>query len=432
MAVFDSEAQKIVIRVVYDGPGLAGKTTNLQQLCEFFTQRRRSELYSGQSLGDRTLYLDWLQLESGLVAGHALRCHLLTVPGQRALRRRRQLLLSMADAVVFVLDSTPSGIEEAEPLWLDLLELRQEAPEPPPLVLQANKQDCPDALTPEAVRARLNVAADIPVTEAQASSGHGVRETVVLAIRQAADLVQARIIEYGTTALEGYYPDGAELEAQIRELEALQPMSPVEVVSRAQIPRLAPAPKAAKPIVVKAPSKTEESAPPLSVTAGGIPPTLLPDPDEAAAEETVRAAAVSGSTSSSPPKIRPAAESGVRASQIEEPESLTAEEESLTAEEESLTAEETAQLVELPPFPDAGVASGFVWPAASGRDILKRVPSVDAVLSSDLVSCMVASDGSGSSDVLLFEAGIWCLKTSLRRRFADLDTGRFRIVELAR
>lgn len=88
MPVFDKAADRIVVHVVYDGPAFAGKTTNLEQLCEFFTQHRRSELFTTQNAGQRTVYLDWLQLEGGVVAGRKLRCQMITVPGQTVLARR--------------------------------------------------------------------------------------------------------------------------------------------------------------------------------------------------------------------------------------------------------------------------------------------------------------------------------------------------------
>ena len=81
-------------------PGNAGKTTNLFEMCQFFTSRRRSELFSPESRDGRTMWFDWLQIDGGLVAGHGLRCQIVTVPGQLVLRRRRSALLRAADVVV--------------------------------------------------------------------------------------------------------------------------------------------------------------------------------------------------------------------------------------------------------------------------------------------------------------------------------------------
>jgi hypothetical protein len=87
---------------------------------------------------------------------------------------------------------------------------------------------------------------------------------------------------------------------------------------------------------------------------------------------------------------------------------------------------------EQPPLPDPDVAIGLVWPAAAGREILRRVADEAPVLRSDLVGKHGVSDGSGSSDAIIYQAGAWCLKTSLRRRFEDADQGRSALLHLAR
>ena len=86
--------------------------------------------------------------------------------------------------------------------------------------------------------------------------------------------------------------------------------------------------------------------------------------------------------------------------------------------------------VPLLPAPD--LPAGFVWPAASGREILQCVPREEAVRRDDLVGRQGLDDGSGTSDVLLVQAGAWCLKTSSRRRFADLEEGRTALLALVR
>ncbi len=85
-----------------------------------------------------------------------------------------------------------------------------------------------------------------------------------------------------------------------------------------------------------------------------------------------------------------------------------------------------------PPLPGPGLPAGFIWPADSGRALLKRVPFTEVVPRGDLVGRQGLDDGSGTSDILLFKAGGWCLKTSLRRRFADVETGRAALLALVR
>jgi len=172
MALFDSEQQKIILRVVYDGAERAGKTTNVTQLCSFFSAMRRSEVYSPEVREGRTIYFDWMQLEAGLIAGYRIRCQLLTVPGQSGLSRRRWQLLKTADAVVFVCESTPAGIEAARPMFQlvrDYLQSLKQAEVP--LVLQANKQDMPGALSPHAVAAALGWNPAGMVVGARAAEG---------------------------------------------------------------------------------------------------------------------------------------------------------------------------------------------------------------------------------------------------------------------
>lgn len=86
----------------------------------------------------------------------------------------------------------------------------------------------------------------------------------------------------------------------------------------------------------------------------------------------------------------------------------------------------------VPRLPGPDLPAGFIWPAATGRSILRKVPRDEAVSRDDLVGRQNLADGSGTSDVLLLQAGDWCLKTSLRRRFTDLDAGRTALLELVR
>lgn len=91
-----------------------------------------------------------------------------------------------------------------------------------------------------------------------------------------------------------------------------------------------------------------------------------------------------------------------------------------------------AEAAPAPRLPGPDLPAGFVWPAASGREVLRRVPRDEAVLRDDLVGRQGLDDGSGTSDVVLVQAGAWCLKTSSRRRFADLEDGRAALLALVR
>ena len=89
MAVYDLARRRLCVRVVYDGPAGAGKTTNVRQLAGAFASQRWGELETREELAGRTLWFDWLQIRAGVVCGMPLLCQIVTVPGQLALTPRR-------------------------------------------------------------------------------------------------------------------------------------------------------------------------------------------------------------------------------------------------------------------------------------------------------------------------------------------------------
>lgn len=283
MAVYDRDNAKLVVRVVYDGPGNAGKTTNLAEMCQFFTARRRSELISPEALAGRTMWFDWLQIDAGLVGGFALRCQIVTVPGQLVLRRRRSVLLRAADVVVMVCDSTPPGLELVRAAFGRIRQFTAEqSGSDVPIVVQANKQDLPGALSPEEVAAALGADATVPVVGARANAGIGVKETLVLAIRAAANRAQQQVLERGIDALAG---EPGDAEAVLRELRQLddapgsalddllgQPVF-VEPPPPVRMPPIPPPPvRAVEPAVPVAPPVEAAVAPPVA------PPAWWPVP----------------------------------------------------------------------------------------------------------------------------------------------------------
>jgi signal recognition particle receptor subunit beta len=347
MPAFDRDQQRVVVRVVYDGPASAGKTTNLAQLCRFFSHTRRSELVAPEERAGRTLFFDWLEVDGGLVGGYRLRCQLVTVPGQGVLSHRRRYLLRTADALVFVCESTLSGAEIGRRM---IQGLQPQLPDgPPPLVVQANKQDLPHHIEAERMLEALGVPPGTHVVPAQANEGTGVRETVVLAIRAAANRAQQRMLSEGISSLPAARETSVSLHAALLAAEAGQPQS--DSSTSLALSSLGEAP--ASPI----------AAPPA---------TSAPD---------------AGS------------ESGLRTD---------------------------------PPVPTTGLPSGYVWPASHARQMLRAFQDERAVRRADLVGRHGTADGSGTSDVVILQAGSLCLKTSLRRRFPDAEMGRTSMVELAR
>lgn len=190
MALFDPERKRVVIRVVYDGPGHAGKTTNLQRLATSFAAWRRSDLVSPATIGERTQYFDWLEVDGGLLRSYPIRAQLLTVPGQRELGLRRRFVLERADVVVFVADSQPSGVEEARSFYAELCE--QLAGLSVPIILQANKQDLPGAIKPPKLATMISQGQRKPdqVVRSVASNNDGVKQTLTVALRLGSETIR--------------------------------------------------------------------------------------------------------------------------------------------------------------------------------------------------------------------------------------------------
>lgn len=191
MAVFDLAAQRMCIRIVYDGVAGAGKTTNLKQLCTLFATQRTTEIHSPAEIRGRTLYFDWVQIAAGVICGFPLICQVITVPGQVVLTPRRKHLLSSADVVVYVCDSTQAGAARAQEGLAVLDEIARERGEAIPFIVQANKQDQADALDGQEVLAALG-RKGIPVVEAIATDGIGVIDTFVTTVRTIAHAIEAR------------------------------------------------------------------------------------------------------------------------------------------------------------------------------------------------------------------------------------------------
>ncbi len=183
MASFDTERKCHVVRVVYDGPGFAGKTTNLKRVHEIIPPSRRSDIVTPAELKGRTMFFDWLEIEGPRSAGVGLRFQLITVPGQIERNYRRRPLVAMADVIVFVCDSSPAAIPDTQRTFARLRASIKRRTEPVSLIVQANKQDVEGALTPAALRRKLKLDGSVPIIAANAAKGDGVRSTLNEAMR---------------------------------------------------------------------------------------------------------------------------------------------------------------------------------------------------------------------------------------------------------
>jgi signal recognition particle receptor subunit beta len=188
MAILDPRSDAVVIRVVYDGAPMAGKTTSVRAL----GRGLGGEVASPAEVSGRTLYFDWLDYTGGLFEGRRIRCQIISVPGQATLAPRRRRLLESADAIVFVGDSTPVGFA-ADRSYLSGLQTVPGHLSGPPvgIVFQANKRDHADAVPIDTVRSMLaNLGLRVGVVESVATESLGIREAFVFAVRLALDRVR--------------------------------------------------------------------------------------------------------------------------------------------------------------------------------------------------------------------------------------------------
>ena len=180
MSFINYMAREINCKLVYYGPGLCGKTTNLQYIYDKTNPTAKGKLISLATETDRTLFFDFLPLELGTVRGFKTRFHLYTVPGQVFYDASRKLILKGVDGVIFVADSQvermDANVEAIENLETNLKTQGYDL-SAIPYVLQLNKRDLPNVATVDEMK-RLLVRKNEPVFEAVAAKGPGVFETL--------------------------------------------------------------------------------------------------------------------------------------------------------------------------------------------------------------------------------------------------------------
>ncbi|MEY4514725.1 MAG: hypothetical protein RLZZ450_6847 [Pseudomonadota bacterium] len=172
--------REIQFKVVYYGPGMSGKTTNLEQIHKKSNPAHRGKLVSLTTESERTLFFDLLPVDLGNFRGYAVRLHLCTVPGQIALDETRRLVLRNVDGIVFVVDSQPerldANVASLRNLEANLL-LQGDDPSRMPLVVQYNKRDLSTALSHEMLQQELGITDEVRQIEACAVRGQGVFDT---------------------------------------------------------------------------------------------------------------------------------------------------------------------------------------------------------------------------------------------------------------
>ncbi|HSP80531.1 MAG TPA: ADP-ribosylation factor-like protein [Myxococcaceae bacterium] len=222
--------RELTLKIVYYGPGLSGKTTNLRFIHSRARPEVRGRLLSVETHEDRTLFFDLLPVFFTSASGFKVKLKLFTVPGQVIHDATRRVVLQNADAVAFIADSRRSATAENNAYWRMLqANMRENGLEPSqvPVVIQFNKQDLPDARTEEELDEARRRGPE-PVLGAVALRGEGVMETLHAVAQAAWRHLDERMrlarniglkeedflthifqqMELGGTALESLYPPG--------------------------------------------------------------------------------------------------------------------------------------------------------------------------------------------------------------------------------
>ncbi len=218
MVLFNYSTKELTAKVVYYGPGLCGKTTNLQWIHEKLPIKNKGKMLSLATETDRTLFFDFLPIEIGTIRGMRTRIQLYTVPGQVFYNATRRMVLKGADAVVFVCDSQEAMLDANLESFQNMrqnLEANEIDPDEIPLVFQYNKRDLPNALPIEIMNERMNPRS-YPSLEAVALKGIGVEDTLKAVTKLVFKSLSARYGEgstppTGRAATPGRQPSGAAL-----------------------------------------------------------------------------------------------------------------------------------------------------------------------------------------------------------------------------
>jgi signal recognition particle receptor subunit beta len=287
MVLFNYSTKELTAKVVYYGPGLCGKTTNLQWIHEKVPIKNKGKMLSLATETDRTLFFDFLPIEIGTIRGMKTRIQLYTVPGQVFYNATRRMVLKGADCLVFVVDSQEpmldASIESFENLRQNL-EANEIDAEQIPMVLQYNKRDLPNALPLEILNERMNPKG-YPFYEAVAIKGIGVEET----LKGVTKLVfKSLSVKYGEPAATPASPAPAARSATnpIPGIPPVRPVSPPSATIPPGEPRLVPESpeELLDGLDLTPPALNLEPAPsmePAVVAPSPARSTLVAEPDEA-------------------------------------------------------------------------------------------------------------------------------------------------------
>jgi signal recognition particle receptor subunit beta len=375
VAVLDTSANEIVIRVVYDGPPRAGKTTSLRALAGSLAT---SAITPQEDHEGRTLWFDWMEYTGGRYEGCRIKCQIVSVPGQPALAARRRMLLDGADVIVCVADSAPAEWDRSATHLANVCREVSVGDPAPGVILQANKRDVSGAVSIEEVRERLErERLTVGVVESVAADGTGIREAFVYAVRLALDRVRELMNRHAL-------PEAGELETSDRLLARMRRREDeaAAVTAAATVPPSGTRASAAKAVVQPPPVVVIENR------EDSVAAVLL---REVLAQEH---AASRGSGNGY------GHGNGHGYGHVQVPHGAG---------------------VVAPRPPDTSVPSGAIWPPVEGRAIMYEVAQSPLTPKQLASGDWVAGLGSG-----------WRVVSSREAVFASLDQGRAALIQWAR
>ncbi len=267
MVSINYSSREVNCKIVYYGPGLSGKTTNLQYVHSKVPRKSRGDLISLATEADRTLYFDFLPIDIGSIGGLTTKFQLYTVPGQVFYNATRKLVLRGVDGVVFVADSQRSKREENIESFNNLKDNLTEYGfdiNTIPLVLQYNKRDLPDLLPIEVLQGDLN-GNNWPFFEASAVKGNGVFDTLKLVTKLV--LAKATSQQTNRAPVAVAAGDSGSIPSDTGPVETAPSLS-LRGTSAAEIPRVIPRtspPPAAKGV------ESKESTRPIATSSAPKP-----------------------------------------------------------------------------------------------------------------------------------------------------------------
>jgi signal recognition particle receptor subunit beta len=305
MVAINYATREVSCKIVFYGPGLSGKTTNLQYVHDKIPSDTKGKLISLATDADRTLYFDFLPINIGTINGFAAKFQLYTVPGQVYYNATRKLVLRGVDGLVFVADSQPDkmdeNIESINNLRENLAEYGYGLDELP-IVIQYNKQDLPGVLSVEVMSRALNPDG-WPEFSASATEGFGVFDTLKCILKLVLD--KAKSSGAGTSSR----PDAG----------GQAPSPPVAAPDRVEAPGQQPA--APPPPSIKAPQQQEVSTPPSQPQ----PVEQVQDQPSYKAVAEHKSATIEKPPPPASPTAQPEAQSELQREQVQEPTQPSAE-----------------------------------------------------------------------------------------------------------